>query len=278
MRSCCSAAATRPFPPQLMGAASADVPAIMLTGGPSRAGRLPRPRARRGHRPLALRRRAARRSDERARSSTSSRRRRRRRYGHCNEMGTASTMASLVEALGMSLPGHGVDPRRRRRALRAPPRRRAPRGRARARGRCGPSQILTAEAFDNAITLLMAIGGGTNAVIHLLALAGRVGVPLTLDRFDELSRRRRVLANLRPSGEHLVEDLHRAGGVPARPARARAAAPRRCADGHRQHARERLRRRPRTTIRDVIATLATPLADERRHRRRSAAASPRTAR
>jgi len=76
-----------------------------------------------------------------------------------------------------------------------------------------PSQILTAEAFDNAVTLLMAIGGGTNAVLHLLALAGRVGVPLSLDRFDEISRRTPLIVNLRPSGEHLVEQLHRVGGI-----------------------------------------------------------------
>jgi dihydroxy-acid dehydratase len=84
-----------------------------------------------------------------------------------------------------------------------------------ARERVRPSHILTREAFDNAITLLEAIGGSTNAVIHLLALAGRVGVPLSLERFDEISRRTPVLANVRPSGEYLVEHLHRAGGVPA---------------------------------------------------------------
>jgi dihydroxy-acid dehydratase len=78
-----------------------------------------------------------------------------------------------------------------------------------------PSRIVTAEALDNAITVLMALGGGTNAVVHLLALAGRAGVPLTLDRFDELSRRTPVLANVRPSGEHLFEDVHRAGGIGA---------------------------------------------------------------
>src|SRR5262245_10529078 len=78
-----------------------------------------------------------------------------------------------------------------------------------------PSQILTAEALDNAITTLMAIGGSTNAVVHLLALAGRVGVPLTLDRFHELAGRTPLLVNVRPSGEHLVGDLHRAGGIRA---------------------------------------------------------------
>ena len=78
-----------------------------------------------------------------------------------------------------------------------------------------PRQILTTEAFDNAITLLAALGGGTNAVVHLLALAGRVDVPLTLDRFGEVASQTPLLVNVRPSGEHLVEQLHHAGGVPA---------------------------------------------------------------
>ena len=104
------------IPAQLMGAASANVPAIMVTGGPSEAALVPRAPARRRHRSLALRRRAPRRTDERRRSSPSSRRRRRRASAHCNEMGTASTMASLVEALGMALPGHRFDSGGRRRA------------------------------------------------------------------------------------------------------------------------------------------------------------------
>ena len=135
-------------------------------------------------------------------------------YGHCNEMGTASTMASLVEALGMCLPGTASIPAvdaERARAAEAT----GARAVGVAREELRPSQILTAEAFDNAITVLMAIGGGTNAVVHLLALAGRVGVPLTLDRFHELSTRTPLLANVRPSGEHLVEQLHRAGGISA---------------------------------------------------------------
>jgi dihydroxy-acid dehydratase len=82
-------------------------------------------------------------------------------------------------------------------------------------GGLSPARILTAEAFDNAVVLLAALGGGTNAVVHLLALAGRTGVPLTLDRVHELSSRTPLLVNVRPSGEHLVEQLHRAGGVPA---------------------------------------------------------------
>jgi dihydroxy-acid dehydratase len=123
-------------------------------------------------------------------------------------------MASLVEALGMCLPGTASIP-----AVDAARSRAAEATGARAvelaLGGPAPSRILTAEAFDNAITVLMALGGATNAVIHLLALAGRVGVPLTLDRFHELSRRTPLLANVRPSGEHLVEQLHRAGGIRA---------------------------------------------------------------
>jgi dihydroxy-acid dehydratase len=123
-------------------------------------------------------------------------------------------MAALVEALGMSLPGTATIPAVSASRARA----------AEATGRRAvelavegltPRQILTAEAFDNAITVLAAVGGGTNAVVHLLALAGRVGVPLTLDRFGEVASQTPLLVNVRPSGEHLVEQLHRAGGVPA---------------------------------------------------------------
>jgi dihydroxy-acid dehydratase len=201
------------IPAQLMGAASADVPAVMVTGGPSQAAWF------RG-RPLgagtdlwhyADELRAGRMSegefDELEAAATPG-------FGHCNEMGTASTMASLVEALGMCLPGTASIP-----AVDAARVRAAEATGARAvelaEGGPTPSEILTAEAFDNAITLLMAIGGGTNAVIHLLALAGRVGVPLTLDRFHQLSQRTPLLANVRPSGEYLVEHLHRAGGIRA---------------------------------------------------------------
>ena len=200
-------------PAQLMGAASADVPAIMITGGPSQ------PAWFRGRElgagtdlwhyvdELRAGRMSQAEFDELEAASTTS-------YGHCNEMGTASTMASLVEALGMSLPGTASIP-----AVNAERARAAEATGARAvelaRDELRPSQILTADAFDNAITLLMAIGGGTNAVVHLLALAGRVDVPLTLERFHDLSKRTPLLANVRPSGEHLVEQLHRAGGIAA---------------------------------------------------------------
>jgi dihydroxy-acid dehydratase len=200
-------------PAQLMGAASADVPAIMITGGPSE------PAWFRGRQlgagtdlwHYADELRAGRMSEEEfaelEAAATPS-------YGHCNEMGTASTMASLVEALGMCLPGTASIPAVDAARVRASE---ATGARAVELAREGPapSQILTAEAFDNAITVLMSIGGGTNAVVHLLALAGRVGVPLTLDRFHELSRRTPLLVNVRPSGEHLIEQLHRAGGVRA---------------------------------------------------------------
>ncbi len=200
-------------PAQLMGAASADVPAIMVTGGPAE------PAWFRGRQLgsgtdlwlYADELRAGRMSDEEfaelEAAATPG-------FGHCNEMGTASTMASLVEALGMSLPGTATIPAvdaARVRAAEATGRRAV----ALAEQGLRPSRILTAQAFDNAITVLMAIGGGTNAVVHLLALAGRVGVTLTLDRFHELSLRTPLLANVRPSGEHLVEQLHRAGGIQA---------------------------------------------------------------
>ncbi|HEX4012227.1 MAG TPA: IlvD/Edd family dehydratase [Solirubrobacteraceae bacterium] len=200
-------------PAQLMGAASADVPAIMITGGPSE------PAFFRGRElgvgtdlwhyvdELRAGRMTQAEFDELEAAHTPS-------VGHCNEMGTASTMTSLVEALGMSLPGTASIPAvdaRRRTAAEATGRRAVEIAREGPR----PSEILTAAAFDNAITLLMALGGSTNAVIHLLALAGRLGVPLTLDRFDEISRRTPIVANLRPSGEYLVENLFHAGGVPA---------------------------------------------------------------
>jgi dihydroxy-acid dehydratase len=200
-------------PAQLMGAASADVPAIMVTGGPSQ------PAWFRGRQlgagtdlwHYADELRAGRMSEAEFDELEAAER---PSFGHCSEMGTASTMASLVEALGMCLPGTATIP-----AVDAARTRAAEATGARAvelaREGPPPSRVLTAEAFDNAITVLMAIGGSTNAVLHLLALAGRVGVALGLDRFHELSTRTPLLTNVRPSGEHLVEQLHRAGGIGA---------------------------------------------------------------
>jgi dihydroxy-acid dehydratase len=127
-------------------------------------------------------------------------------------MGTASTMAVATEALGLSLPGAATIPAVDSNHPRL----------ASASGRrivemvfedLKPRDILTAEAFDNAIRVVMAVGGSTNALIHLVALAGRAGVPLPLARFDALSRTTPRLANLRPSGEYLMEDFHYAGGL-----------------------------------------------------------------
>ena len=200
-------------PAQLMGAASADIPAIMITGGPSQ------PAYFRGRElgvgtdtwhyadELRAGRMTQAEFDELEAAATPS-------YGHCNEMGTASTMTSLVEALGMCLPGTASIPAvdaRRRTAAEATGRRAVEMAVSGPR----PSEVLTAEAFDNAITLLMALGGSTNAVIHLLALAGRLGVPLSLQRFHEISDRTPRIVNVRPSGEYLVQQLFHAGGVRA---------------------------------------------------------------
>lgn len=134
--------------------------------------------------------------------------------GHCMTMGTASTMTSAVEALGLTLPGGASVPA----AFSDHPRL------ATATGRrivdavwedVRPSRILTRAAFDNAITVVMALGGSTNAVIHLVAMARRAGVDLPLAHFDEIARRVPVLANIRPSGGYLMEDFYDAGGLRA---------------------------------------------------------------
>ena len=200
-------------PAQLMGAASADVPAIMVPGGPMLRGMWHGMELGSG---TDLRRvweegRAGRMSDEEfceIESCVS------RSAGHCTVMGTASTMASLAEALGMTLPGAADIP--------APDSRRL--SMAEQSGRrivdmvaegLRPSQILTPAAFENAICLLMALGGSTNAIIHLVAIAGRVGLDLPLSRFEEISRTTPMLANVKPSGKYLMEDFSYAGGVPA---------------------------------------------------------------
>ena len=200
-------------PAALMGAASADIPAIMLSGGPMlnghyqgeilgactdcrrytaeyQAGAIDAETYREVERNLV------------------------RSAGHCMVMGTASTMNSLMEALGMALPGNGAIPAVDSRRMQL----------AAAAGRqivelvardIRPSRILNAAAFDNAITLLHALGGSTNAIVHLPAIAGRAGVDLPLSRFDELSRRTPLIANMRPTGKHQMEDLFYAGGIPA---------------------------------------------------------------
>ncbi len=135
-----------------------------------------------------------------------------RSYGTCMTMGTASTMAAAVDALGLTLPGASSVPAADSAHSRL----------ATASGRrivemvwenLKPRDILTTAAFENAVTAAMALGGSTNAIIHLIAMAGRAGAQLDLDRFDALSRRTPFLANIRPSGKFLMEDFFYAGGL-----------------------------------------------------------------
>lgn len=200
-------------PAALMGAASADLPAIMVSGGPMLNGHY------QGQILGACT--DCRRFTAEYQAGTIDAATYKaveanlvRSAGHCMVMGTASTMNSLMEALGMALPGNGAIPAADSRRLQL----------AEQAGRqivklatqgIRPSDILTAEAFDNAITLLHALGGSTNAVVHLPAIAGRVGVDLPLSRFDELSRRTPIIANMRPIGQYQMEDLFYAGGIPA---------------------------------------------------------------
>lgn len=200
-------------PALLMGAASADIPAILVTGGPQLKGNWRGEElgsctdCRRYHQEL----RAERITEEQWAELQSCIV---RSPGHCMVMGTASTMASLGEALGMTLPGNAAIPAVDSRRLQL----------AEASGRqivrlveqgLRPSHILTMPAFENAIRTLHAIGGSTNAIVHLVAIAGRVGLELPLTLFDALSRSTPFLLNLKPSGQFLMEDFFYAGGLPA---------------------------------------------------------------
>jgi dihydroxy-acid dehydratase len=200
-------------PAGLMGIASVDLPAIMLTGGPMLNGRF-RGRAV-GSGTDIWRMTEARRAGEVSgeefaefESCLS------RSAGHCMTMGTASTMACIAEALGMQLPGAAALPAvdSRRAALAEDTGAQAVRL---ADEGLRPSAILTRDAFENALVINAAVGGSTNAVLHLLALAGRAGVPLTLDDVDAIGRRVPLLADLMPSGRFLMEEFAYAGGVPA---------------------------------------------------------------
>lgn len=200
-------------PGTMMGAASADLPTIMVTGGPMLNGKYRGCDIGSG---TAVWRfsedlKAGRMSPEEYAFAEACQS---RSNGHCMTMGTASTMASVTEALGMQLPGSAaipaVDSRRYALAQRS--------GRRiveMAREGLRMSNVMTREAFENAIRVNAAIGGSTNAVVHLLAIAGRIGVPLDLDDFDGLTGPVPWLANLQPSGEYLMEDFFYAGGLPA---------------------------------------------------------------
>ncbi|MFQ5947522.1 MAG: IlvD/Edd family dehydratase [Acidimicrobiia bacterium] len=200
-------------PAQLMGAASVDLPTIVLSGGPKLSGKY------RGRDigsgtdvwkfSEAVRAREMSLDDFLAAESCMS-----RSTGFCNTMGTASTMACLVEGMGMTLPQNGaipaVDSRRYTLAHRT--------------GRrivemveedLRVSKILSRASFENAVRVCAAIGGSTNAVVHLLALAGRLEVPFELDHWDRLGKGVPLLVNLMPAGDYLMEDFYYAGGLPA---------------------------------------------------------------
>ena len=200
-------------PAMIMGAASVDLPAIMLTGGPMLAGR---------HEGRALGSATEMwRMSEAVRAGTlgvdefvATEAVMTRSAGHCNPMGTASTMATMAEALGFTLPDNASIPApdaRRNRLAHLTGRRIVEMVREDLR----PAAVLTRPAFENAIRVLSAVGGSTNAVIHLLAIAGRLGVELTLDDFDEIGSRLPLITNVMPAGEYLMEDVFEAGGIPA---------------------------------------------------------------
>jgi len=200
-------------PAMLMAAASADLPAIMVTGGPMLNGKFRGGDVGSGTHVWKFEAEltAGRMTQAECVIAESGMA---RSCGHCMTMGTASTMACMAETLGMQLPGSaawpGADSRRQLTAMQA-----GQRAVTLAREKVRPSQIMTREAFENAVRVNAAIGGSTNAVIHLLAIAGRLGVPLKLDEFDELARPVPTLVNLMPSGKFLMEDFCYAGGIPA---------------------------------------------------------------
>ncbi|WP_345802998.1 IlvD/Edd family dehydratase [Microbacterium sp. AZCO] len=198
------------IPSLLMAAASVDLPAVVVPGGPMLTGHF------RGEAlgcgtdvwRLSEEVRAGTLSDEQFMKSESSMI---RSKGHCNTMGTASTMALVAEALGTIVPGLAGTPAPDARLLEA----------AHETGRLAvqlvaddrrPSTFLTKANFHNAIVALAAIGGSTNAVVHLLAIAGRLGIELSIDDFDRIGAQVPLLVNLQPAGRYLMDDLYRAGG------------------------------------------------------------------
>jgi len=200
-------------PATLMGACSVDLPTILVSGGPMLSGKYHGNDIGSGTNTWSMSEdlRAGKITLEEFHEAESCMH---RSHGHCMTMGTASTMASMVEALGVGMPGNAAIPAvdARRYDL------------ARMAGRrivelvnenVYLSRILAREAFENAVRVLAAIGGSTNAVIHLTALARRIGVDLDLDDFDRLGRGVHTLVNLMPSGKYLMEDFYYAGGLPA---------------------------------------------------------------
>ncbi|MDQ7904649.1 dihydroxy-acid dehydratase [Phytohabitans sp. ZYX-F-186] len=201
------------IPALLMAAASVDLPAVVMSGGPALTGFHAGARVGCGTDIWRI--------GEEARAGTVS-----QAYlegamsamissrGHCNTMGTASTMACLAEALGMSLPGAAGVPATHVELLRVA-HRTGTAAVAAVRADRRPSQIMTRSAFLNAVVVLAAIGGSTNAIVHLLAVAGRLGIDFVLDDFDRAGREVPLIANLEPAGRYLMDDFHRAGGLRA---------------------------------------------------------------
>ena len=200
-------------PAQLMGAASAGLPAVQVVTGPMSTGRHKGQRLGactdcRGF--WAKYRAGAVDSDEieviEGRLSVTA--------GTCAVMGTASTMACIAEALGMSLPGTAAIPAVHSDRLVAA----EESGKAAVRlitSKITPRQVITLKSVENAIRVLMAVGGSTNAIVHLTAIAGRLGIKVSLDRFNQLSDETPVLVDLKPVGEGYMEDFHAAGGMGA---------------------------------------------------------------
>ncbi len=208
----CLSSCDKTTPAMLMGLASANIPSILVTGGPSLHGRYRgRDVGTTDYTKMDAEHRAGLVSDEEMAEFEGGYK---RSVGHCEVMGTASTMTSLAEAMGMCLTGSAnipaVDARRHRTAEDA--------GRqivALTKADILPSDIITRQSLENAIRVGMAIGGSTNMVIHLVAIAGRLGIDLPLSLFDELSRSTPWLVNVKPSGEFMMNEMFEAGGVPA---------------------------------------------------------------
>jgi dihydroxy-acid dehydratase len=200
-------------PALLMGAASVDLPTVGVSGGPMLSGKYRGTDIGSGTNTWSMSEdlRAGRMTLEEFHEAESCMN---RSHGHCMTMGTASTMASMVESLGVGLPGNAAYPAvdARRNVLARMAGRRAV---EMVREQLTLSKLLTREAFENAIRVNAAIGGSTNAVIHLTAIARRIGVKLSLEDFDKLGRGVHCLANLMPNGRYLMEDFCYAGGLPA---------------------------------------------------------------
>ncbi|WP_410217519.1 IlvD/Edd family dehydratase, partial [Paracoccus sp. (in: a-proteobacteria)] len=199
-------------PSLMMAAASCDIPSIVVTGGPMLNGHFRGERVGSGThlwRFSEAVKAGLMTQDEflEAEASMS------RSTGTCNTMGTASTMASMAEALGMALSGNAAIPAvdSRRRVMAQMSGRRIVQM---VKDDLKPSDIMTRDAFENAIRVNGAIGGSTNAVVHMLAMAGRVGVDITLDDWDRLGRDVATIVNLMPSGQYLMEEFFYAGGLP----------------------------------------------------------------